>query len=65
MIFEGWDDFKPEYRIMELASGVKVEIEQVNENNYKITQILSSNPQDYLRTDITPGKMIKSRPVLE
>ncbi len=61
LIFENWEDFEPKYKIMKLSDGVKLEIEQINEENFKITQVLSSNPQDYLKTDLNPGTLIKSK----
>lgn len=59
LIFEDWEDFEPKYKVMELSNGVKLQIEQLEGENYKICQVLSSNPQDYLRNNVIPGNLIK------
>ncbi len=60
-IFKDWDDFNPSYKVVEMQNGLKLEVEQVNEESVRIVRIISTNPGDYLRDDITPGSIVKSR----
>ena len=60
-VFKEWEDFKPQYEIIEMDDGIKVQIERLNKDEVKIIQILSSDPQDYLNNSLVPGNIIKSR----
>ncbi|MGE8204023.1 YlzJ-like family protein [Heyndrickxia sp. NPDC080065] len=40
-----------------MYNGIPILVEQM-ENNYRVVRVLSSNPVDFLRGDITPGQMI-------
>jgi hypothetical protein len=61
-IFEGWDEFEPEYKEIKVSSGVYVLVEQYSNEELKIVQLISSNPQDYLREELSPGKIFKYSP---
>ncbi|MFW5982021.1 MAG: YlzJ-like family protein [Halanaerobiaceae bacterium] len=60
MVFEDYDDYNPEYEEIPLDNGVILLMERINDQELKVCQLISSNPQDYLRIDIQPGTIIKS-----
>jgi hypothetical protein len=60
-VFEGWDDFEPEYKEMEVSESVSMLVEDVNEDELRVIKLISSDPQDYLNTDYSPGSLIKKK----
>lgn len=56
MVIEGMDK-KYDFKEIEI-DGVKLVIEPININQGKIVQLLSSNPQDFLNPNFSPGKII-------
>ena len=40
------------------CSGVTVSARRLAEGRYQIVQVLSTQPEDFLRTDLAPGTMI-------
>ena len=54
-VFEDWENFSPEYEIIELKSHLKIQIERIANNQVRVIRIFSTNPRDYLRTDLFPG----------
>jgi len=56
MVIEGIDK-KYEFKEIEI-DGVKLIIEPISMNQGKIVQLLSSNPQDFLNPNFSPGKII-------
>jgi hypothetical protein len=40
--------------------GVMMQVEVINERDYKIMRIISSDPNDYLNPELQPGKIIKN-----
>jgi len=49
-------------KIIEINKNIKLLVEETDKKGeYKILQILSTDPQIYLRPDLTPGTIIKSR----
>ncbi|MEJ6951654.1 YlzJ-like family protein [Natronospora cellulosivora (SeqCode)] len=59
-VFEDYDDYEIEYEEITLNDGVVLQMERINNQELKVSRIISSNPQNYLRTDIQPGTIIKS-----
>lgn len=41
--------------------GVQMEVEKISDNQCRIVRILSTNPQDYLRSEIQPGTVLTYR----
>jgi len=56
MVLEGMDK-KYEFKEIEI-DGVKLVIEPISINQGKIVQLLSSNPQDFLNPNFSPGKIV-------
>ncbi|MBM7572082.1 YlzJ-like family protein [Aquibacillus albus] len=40
------------------VDGRIVELEQIEEGSYRVVQLLSTNPQDYLNQSLHPGEII-------
>ena len=40
-------------------NGVLVTVERIAVNRYQIVNVLSTDPKDYLREELQPGKMIE------
>ncbi|MGF7185746.1 hypothetical protein GGQ84_001838 [Desulfitispora alkaliphila] len=47
-----------------LYGNVRLEVELTGENSCKVNRIISTDPNDYLRTDISPGAVINLQPEL-
>lgn len=58
LVFEGYEDFKPEYEEIE-RDGCRLLVEALSFNQGKIVRLISSNPQDYLNPAYQPGEIIK------
>ena len=56
MVIEGIEK-KYEFKEIEI-DGVKLIIEPINVNQGKIVQLLSTDPQDFLNPNFSPGKII-------
>ncbi|HHY71057.1 MAG TPA: hypothetical protein GX519_05280 [Thermoanaerobacterales bacterium] len=56
IVLEGMDK-KYEYKEINV-DGVKLVVESVGINQSKIVRLLSSNPQDFLNPNFSPGKII-------
>lgn len=39
-------------------NGVNIAVEALNENEWRINKVVSTNPYDYLNTNISPGTII-------
>ena len=50
-------EYSPNYEEMEY-SGVRMYVERVSNDEYRVVRILSTNPQDYLRKELQPGQII-------
>lgn len=50
-------DKKYEYQEVQV-NGIKLVIEPIGLNQGKIVRMISSNPQDFLNTNYSPGKII-------
>lgn len=58
LVLEGFDTTKyPEYKIIEYE-GVAMLVEDVDSGKKKIIKLLSTNPYDYLRPELSPGNLI-------
>jgi len=57
-------EYIPDYHEIEYM-GIKILAERISPTQCKIARILTTNPQDYLRTDIQPGVIINYKPVFE
>ena len=64
VIYDGWDDFEPEYEILEYK-GLKLQVEKISEKQVKINQVISSDPQDFLNENIAPGNTLNLNLQLE
>lgn len=41
--------------------GVKMSVEKISADEYRIVRILSTNPEDYLKNEIQPGQVISRK----
>lgn len=39
-------------------NGIKMQVQSLQNNKFKIIRLLSTDPQDYMRVDIQPGEII-------
>lgn len=60
MVFEGYDDFDIKYEEINIDSDTSLLVERINDSEVKISQIISTDPQVYLKTDFKPGTILKS-----
>lgn len=60
MIFADFDDFEVNYEEMTLDDGTTVMTERINDNQVRISKIISSDPKCFLRKDIQPGAILKT-----
>lgn len=60
LIFEDYDVFTTEYEELEINNEVRLLVERVNNNQLKISQIISSNPQYYLFQELQPGTILNN-----
>ncbi|GIN83641.1 hypothetical protein J6TS2_00270 [Heyndrickxia sporothermodurans] len=58
MIFAEEDEQFLKYKSI-IYKGVPVQVEQI-ESYYRIIRVLSSNPYDFMDSDLTPGQTISS-----
>lgn len=59
----GQQDVSDAYEEIEYA-GTKMMVEKMPSNQCRVVRILSSNPMDYLRSDIQPGVVLSYRPMM-
>lgn len=59
-VFDGWDEFTPHYEEMTTQEGTTLMVERIDEKQVVISKIISSNPQDYLNSDLSPGVILKA-----
>ncbi|MGI6485217.1 MAG: hypothetical protein GX759_07320 [Thermoanaerobacterales bacterium] len=57
VIFDGFDK-QHEYKEVEV-DGIKLLIEPLELNKAKIVRMISTDPQDYLNPNLSPGKIIE------
>ncbi|MFW6022462.1 MAG: YlzJ-like family protein [bacterium] len=60
LLFSDYDDFDVNYEEIELDDGLTLMVERIDESSVKVVKIISSNHQDFLRSNIQPGMEIKS-----
>ncbi|NLM96562.1 MAG: hypothetical protein GX175_02930 [Halanaerobiaceae bacterium] len=60
LIFEDYDTFEAEYEEIELNDEVRLLVERINNNQLKISQIISSNPNYYLLQEFQPGTILNT-----
>jgi len=58
-IFKDWEQFEPEYEIIELENGLKLQVENIEGQKYKVNQVISTDPKNYLNNQIAPGSILK------
>lgn len=58
-VFQGWDDYEPEYKEVQISDSVSMIVEDINEDEAKIVKLISSDPQDFLNQDYAPGSIVK------
>lgn len=56
------DNVSNPYEEIEYA-GTKMMVERMPSNQCRIVRILSSNPMDFLRSDIQPGTILNFKPM--
>ncbi len=58
LVLEGFDTIKyPQYEEIEYG-GVAMLVEGVDSGKKRIIKLLSTNPNDYLRPELSPGNLI-------
>lgn len=45
--------------------GIRLQASKVSAAEYQVVRILTTNPQDYLRSDLQPGSILTYKPSLE
>ncbi|MCF6093170.1 YlzJ-like family protein [Microaerobacter geothermalis] len=60
-IFEGWDQFHPQYAEVQMGE-ITMVVEKANNFEAKIVRLISPNPCDYLNPKWAPGEKIYFRP---
>lgn len=60
VVFKDWENFNPQYKKITIDGGINLVVEKVNEEEYKVSQVISTNPQDYLKMGLQPGTVIKT-----
>lgn len=63
LIFEEEEDI-PEQKVIEM-DGVSLIVEPTSETEYKVVQLLSTDPQHFLNNNYQPGQMIALKPTFE
>lgn len=59
LVLENFDGTNyPVYQEIEYK-GVKLLVENVSDGKKRVIKLLSTNPADYLRTDLCPGSLIE------
>lgn len=58
LVLAGLEEMQPEYREMRYE-GVSVLVEKTEEGKNRIIRILSTNPYDYLKTNLQPGRLVE------
>jgi hypothetical protein len=59
LVLEGFDDIKyPEYKEIKYK-GVSLLVENTGNGKKRIVKLLSTNPYDYLKTDLFRGSLIE------
>lgn len=64
LIFGPQETSHPPYEEIEYT-GTKMQVTRLSDNQWQIIRILSTDPNDYLRTDIQPGTILVNKPVFE
>ncbi len=60
MVFADFDDFELKYEELSLEDGTIIMVERIDDKQVKVSKIISSDPQCYLRKDIQPGTILKT-----
>ncbi|EGO62113.1 YlzJ-like family protein [Acetonema longum] len=57
----------PEIPVLEELEyqGIRLQVSKVSAAEYQVVRILTTNPEDYLRSDLQPGSILTYRPSLE
>lgn len=63
LVFAQQGDISYPYEDIEYA-GIKMMVEKMSSNQCRVVRILSSNPQDYMRSDLQPGTILSYKAVL-
>ncbi|MFW5998648.1 MAG: YlzJ-like family protein [Bacillota bacterium] len=58
-VFKNWEEYQPEYEIIDVLPDLKVQVERINENEVKMVQVISSNHHYFLHKNLTPGSILK------
>lgn len=45
--------------------GQKVVAQKISQNEFRVVRLLSTNPADYLRSELQPGRVITYKPVMQ
>jgi hypothetical protein len=40
---------------------IKLEVRKIENKDYEVVRIISTNPEDYLKADLQPGSILKAR----
>lgn len=60
LVFDGYEQFAPKYEEINY-NGVQMVIEPCGSFQGKVVRLISSNPQDYLNPNYSPGAVIHFR----
>ena len=58
-IFSDWERFEPKYEEITVSDSLSLQIERYNNDSVKLVKVISTNPEDYLNSSLTPGNIYK------
>ncbi len=59
-IFSEWEQFEPEYEEISISDSLSLQVERYNNDNIKVVKVISTDPKDYLKSNLMPGNIYKN-----
>lgn len=60
VIFADFDDIDLKYEELSIENSITLVVERIDGRQVKVSQVISSDPQNFLRKDIQPGNILKT-----
>lgn len=64
MVLADQNQPNPTYEEIEYA-GQKVVAQKISQNEFRVVRLLTTDPSNYLRTELQPGTVITYKPVIQ
>lgn len=64
-VMEGMEEVEKSTTFEVVMNGVTMQVRAVNPHQAMIVRLLSSNPQDFLNPQYSPGRMIEFQPTFQ